>query len=160
MKNSLRKSGWKYYTSASYFITINVKPRKPWFGSLTEKGVHLSPIGTIVLDRLQATNEMYSHVSLDHFIIMPDHIHFILQFDPSTDHFAFGNSEFDPQKGNLGNVVNSFKRKTTKLVREIHPSFKWQRNYHDRVIHDHDTLIELRRYIQQKPRRAWERLKG
>jgi putative transposase len=79
-QNKIRRfPGWDYSNPGWYFVTIRV--RRPFHGlAKVEKGiVHLSPIGAILDEEWRKTAEIRNgKVSIDQYVIMPDHLHGIL----------------------------------------------------------------------------------
>lgn len=49
--------------------------------------------------------------------------------------------------GNIGVIVNQYKRICTILSRKTNPDFAWQPRFHDHIIRDNDELIGIREYI-------------
>ena len=72
-------------------------------------------------------------VSLDQFVVMPDHLHMIIILD-----------ECDLR---LGEIVRRFKAKVSKQVTEK----IWQPNYYEHVIRDEKALNKIRNYILNNP---------
>ena len=72
-------------------------------------------------------------VSLDQFVVMPDHLHMIIILD-----------ECDLR---LGEIVRRFKAKVSKQVTEK----IWQPNYYEPVIRDEKALNKIRNYILNNP---------
>lgn len=75
---SARLRGWNYATTGYYFVTICTQHRQHFFGSAVEECTRLSPIGKIVADEWLRTEYVRQNVSLDEWIIMPNHIHGII----------------------------------------------------------------------------------
>jgi REP element-mobilizing transposase RayT len=123
-KSMLRRKKWDYGDNSTYLITINTFKRRPHFGHLTAAGVMLSDIGIIAEDRLMATHEIFPHVRLSEWVIMPDHIHVIVHFRKWGRESSVPGS-FGPQKGTLGSVIRGFKAGVTSRAKEICPQFKW-----------------------------------
>jgi REP element-mobilizing transposase RayT len=93
------------------------------------------------------------------FIVMPNHVHGLVSFDPATtsnrdlESMARG---MPPQS--LGRFLNGYKGAVTTVVRaEIDdPLFEvWQSNYHDRVVRDEREFDTFHAYILDNPAR-WE----
>jgi putative transposase len=78
-RKSYRKANHDYSSPGFYFITLLVKDRNPVFGKLFLDRVELSEYGKIARSCLQSLEESFSFIKLDEFIIMPDHIHAIIQ---------------------------------------------------------------------------------
>ncbi len=60
-------------------MTICTQNVIPTFGELINKKVHFSPIGEIVAEEWAKTETIRPNVRLDAWIIMPDHIHMIVE---------------------------------------------------------------------------------
>ncbi|WP_197910303.1 transposase [Desulfosarcina ovata] len=99
--------------------------------------------------------EHFPHVSLDEFVVMPNHVHGILfmkegvtvgakNFSPlQPDHQPHGTSK------TIGSVIRGFKIGVTKWMRENTPIHNvWQRNYWEHIIRSEPELSGLREYIR------------
>jgi putative transposase len=94
-------------------------------------------------------------VTLDEFVIMPDHIHFILWLDITTQR------DSTPKNApTLGSVVGAYKSLTT--VAWLHhikatgievPGRLWHKNYYERIICN-DELESTRQYIRNNPTKS------
>ncbi|MCB1159724.1 MAG: hypothetical protein KDK45_19650, partial [Leptospiraceae bacterium] len=78
---SARKKNWDYTSPAYYFITICTRDRKHYFGEIKNGIMELNPVGKIIHDEWYKTQSMRPNIYLDEFIIMPNHIHGIIQID-------------------------------------------------------------------------------
>ena len=77
--NSSRLQNWDYGFNGLYFITICTKDRKNYFGEVRGGLMGLSLIGCVVCDEWFKTGSFRKNVRLDEFIIMPNHIHGIIE---------------------------------------------------------------------------------
>src|SRR6266545_7582871 len=75
-----RLTGLDYRSSYGYFVTICVRNRECIFGTIADNVMSLSRRGMIVCDSWLDIPNHHSHVELDAFIILPNHIHGILLF--------------------------------------------------------------------------------
>ena len=75
---STRLKDWNYSRDGYYFVTICTQDKKCFFGDVIEEKVRLSTIGEIVADEWQKTVRIRKNVSLDAWIIMPNHLHGIV----------------------------------------------------------------------------------
>ena len=69
-------------TANAYFITICANDRKNLFWQpvgATSGRPQLSVCGRIILQNIQLISRHYPAVTVDHYVIMPDHIHLLLQ---------------------------------------------------------------------------------
>lgn len=168
---STRLPGWNYAGVGTYFITICTNDRIPWFGRIHNGMMGLSDMGSIVHECWTDIPSHFPHVSLDAYIVMPDHVHGIITIDerPSgaveTPYMASlrgphnepirKNPHHHPQwqPGCLGSIIQQFKRACTHRIRSTgHPDFAWQPRFHDCIIRDDAARIRIRKYILNNPR--------
>jgi putative transposase len=115
------------------------------------------------------------YVTLDTWIIMPNHVHIIFYLDDP----AFRNNTPDrpvvgawramplpddtsgirqfskPIAGSLSTIIGSFKSAVTKRINESRGAGGepiWQRNFHEHIIRKPDELDRIRSYILRNPR--------
>ena len=75
---SSRLNSWDYTTAAAYFITICTSKRLHYFGEIENGKLNYTPIGAIADVFWYEIKNHVSHVELDTFVVMPNHIHGIL----------------------------------------------------------------------------------
>ena len=93
-----------YRKKGIFMITCNKNKKAPFFSSLYQTGlddkykginVKFSPIGDIIFNHIKNINKRYPKLSIDQFVIMPDHIHFILRIlDDLEEHLDFYIAKF------------------------------------------------------------------
>jgi putative transposase len=120
----IRLKEYDYSSNGFYFITVCTNHRKPFFKNTV--------LLKLVEDEMQILNSTKG-VSLDQFVVMPDHLHMIIILD-----------ECDLR---LGEIVRRFKAKVSKQVTEK----IWQPNYYEHVIRDEKALNKIRNYILNNP---------
>jgi putative transposase len=76
---SARMQGYDYSQNGYYFITICTYKKIHYFGNIINKKMILSEIGEIVHDCWLNISNHFQFVILDDFIIMPNHVHGIIQ---------------------------------------------------------------------------------
>jgi len=89
---SIRLSEWDYRNVWYYFVTICTKDRKHYFGKIQNEEIILSNIGNIVQQYRLNIPQHFSHISLDVFIVMPNHIHGIISIDEKIVETSHGTS--------------------------------------------------------------------
>lgn len=77
-RQSMRLPGFDYRTAGAYFITIVVAGRLQLFGRIIKGSVELSSAGKIVEEEWLKTPAIRKEITLDEWIIMPDHFHAIV----------------------------------------------------------------------------------
>jgi REP element-mobilizing transposase RayT len=75
---SARLVGWDYRQAGAYAVTICTRHRHGCLSEIVDGQVVLSPIGEIVAQEWLRIPRLRPTVTLDTWIIMPDHLHGIL----------------------------------------------------------------------------------
>ena len=73
-----RLRGWDYSAGGAYFVTLCTQDRAMTLGEVIAGEVHLSEAGEIVADEWQKTERIRPYVTLDQWVIMPNHLHGII----------------------------------------------------------------------------------
>ena len=130
-----------YAWSGTYFVTICATLREPMF--------EIPELRAILLENWEALPSRFPNATLDEFVIMPDHVHFIIRLE--------GNVE---KPAALGDVVGAYKSLTAVAwLRHIKATGMecsariWERDYNDRIIRDAKELEQTRQYIRNNPTR-------
>ena len=97
------------------------------------------------------------HVSLDEYVIMPNHLHGIIIISSAVSRAA---ARVAPT---LGGMIGAFKsRCITDYLKHIRANEMadigriWQRNYYEHVIRNENEMNKTREYIQRNPYRWTE----
>jgi hypothetical protein len=77
-RHSNRLSGYDYAREGAYYITLCTHRRQHLFGEGVDADVQLTPLGQIVAATWYEIPMHFPHVTLDAFIVMPNHIHGII----------------------------------------------------------------------------------
>lgn len=82
-----RLKEYDYSTPNAYFITVCTDKRKNLFWANTANlgFLQLSPYGVAVEDAIKGIAKHYPAVSVDNYVIMPNHIHLLLQIHADSD---------------------------------------------------------------------------
>ena len=152
-RRSIRLDGFDYRGTHSYFVTVCTHDRVPILGTINNNVIQLTPIGQMVADEWIKTPRIRPYVSLDEWIVMPDHFHGIITIH--HDHRAI--QRIAPTNGlasnSLGSIIGQWKSITAKRIRASgHPDFTWQRNYYDRIIRDATAHAHVQQYIRNNPK--------
>lgn len=138
---------YDYSTNGAYFITICTQDRKEILSQIVGDGSPVpQPIGLLADEYIRKIPGKYPTVSVDRYVIMPDHIHMLLRFDLGTG---------DPSP-TLGNVIGWYKYQVTKQtnLQRNTPNVKlFQRSYYDHVIRNQQDYDEVWEYIENNPRK-------
>ena len=177
---SVRLKGWDYTSAGWYFVTICTRTRLPFFGEIIAGEMHLSLIGQIIAYEWKRTEKIRPYVSLDEWIVMPNHIHGIINLHPGEGVVETSRSNpHNKQKisnlqvvlshqnlrqrdvstenprlkaGSLGAIIGQIKSVCTKRIRSKgFYDFGWQAGYYDHIIRDNKELDRIREYILGNP---------
>lgn len=142
-----RLSGYDYASCGAYFITICTNRRQHLFwnnvGATCGRpptSPPLSPIGEVVRDEILCLDETYEAVQLDHYCIMPNHIHLLLLIRSDAD----GRPQVAPT---ISRIIQQFKGAVTKKVGHA----IWQKSFHDHIIRNREDYLTVWRYIDENP---------
>ena len=148
-RKQIRLQNYDYSSPGSYFVTICTHERRCILseivvgdGVLDVPNVRLSPHGEIVAETLREMGKTYSWLSLDRYVIMPNHIHLLVQIgDNGPSRTPAPTNELLPM------LISTFKRFTNrKCGLQL-----WQRSYHERVIRNERDYQEIWEYIDTNP---------
>ena len=175
---SFRLNTHDYASDGTYFITICTHMGLSYFGNISNGKMILSESGRIAFKLWYALPEHFSFVSLDEFVVMPNHVHGIiiiqsptavgtlhatsLQQQPTppvwnlhtTSRRSIQNefmSTISPKPGSLPTVIRSYKSAVSKNIHLSDPDFSWQPRYYDHLIHSARELDRIRDYIINNP---------
>jgi putative transposase len=73
-----RLKGWDYAAAGLYFVTICTRERAYFFGEVIANQMRLSAIGETAARFWRDIPQHYARVSLDEFVVMPNHVHGIV----------------------------------------------------------------------------------
>ena len=169
-RRSIRLPGYDYSQIGQYFITICAYEMRNVFGKIANGAVVLNVIGRIAIDCWREIPEHFTHIALDAYVIMPNHLHGILTIrrsqttqsrgsigdghgcpvplQPRLEHFQ------RPSVGAIPTILRSYKQSVTHLARRrlTKPSLViWQSNYYERVLRDGNEFAQASRYIFENP---------
>ena len=134
-----RLENFDYSTNGAYFITICTHEKKCLLSKIVGEGLCalpkniLTPIGIEIKKAIQFVNDNYTGVTIDKFVIMPNHIHLIVVLNNS------GGDRTPP----LQNVIGQLKSYTTNKYGTI----LWQRSFHDHIIRGKNDYLKIWQYI-------------
>ena len=140
-----RLQNYDYSQNGCYFVTVCVKNRKPILSTivggdaLIAPQIKLTEIGKIAEKHIQKINSVYADVTVENYIIMPDHIHLLIFIDGFEDGTMRASSPT-----NLSTVIRSMK---TFVTKEVGKSI-WQRSFYDEIIKNETHFQRVWEYIE------------
>ena len=141
-----RLTEYDYSTPNAYFLTVCTENRKNLFwknvGAISDRpeNVPLTNLGCLVRQCIIEIPMHYPMISVDNFVVMPNHIHLLLQIHTDAD----GRSLIAPT---ISTVVRLMKGTVSKQA-----GFSvWQKGFYDHVIRNDKDYQSIWNYIQGNP---------
>ncbi len=131
-------------------VHICTHNKRHYFGSILNGHVIVNKSGEMIGHHLEYINT-YENVTLDKYVIMPNHIHAII----SIKHNGTTRRSFPT----VSEYIQRFKTMTTKLYIDgikdgVYPSFEkaiWQKSFYDHIIRDENEYLRICKYIDENP---------
>jgi len=119
------------------------------------KKMELNKFGEIVQNRMHWLSEQYQYVAIHNFVIMPNHVHVIIEIDSWKS--AGANCGLSVQSEeikikSLSGLIGAFKTTSSKIIHESgFLDFAWQRSFHDHIIRNEKSYLNISNYIDSNP---------
>ena len=94
-RHTIRLKNYDYSKAGLYFITICTQNRDCMFGEITDGKMELSRIGKMAEKSWLEIPQHFPQVVLHDFVIMPNHVHGIIEI--TTDTVVVGAKNFSPE---------------------------------------------------------------
>ena len=180
MKNRKRNRmvGYDYSQNNLYFVTSCVKNMECCFGDVVLVGtgrdlsVHnpdinnfdenesemiLNEYGIIANNQLEWLEIQYPYIVLHAYIVMPNHIHAVIEIDSLKVNPIHKNNmdQLDSENikiKSLSQIMGAYKTTSSKLIHEAdYEAFAWHRSFHDHIIRDENSYLNIVNYIENNP---------
>lgn len=173
-RRSIRIKEYDYSQEGLYFITICSFNHACLFGHIDNGDMVLTAYGKIANNEWMQTREMRNNIELHKSVIMPNHMHGIIEINDSTRRGTMpraripnvtrnqGTLQRAPTKEQFGKptsntiptIVRGFKSSVTKQINIIrntlgHPV--WQRSYYEHIIRNKKSYNRISEYIRYNP---------
>lgn len=147
----VRLAGYDYSQSGFYFLTICTQHSLCLFGTIQDEEMQLNQAGELVQQWWLKLNEKFPEVSLDEMIVMPNHVHGIIEINRNENNKA--------SSPTVARIMQWFKTMTTNeylqgVRQKGWQRFSqrlWQRSYYEHIIRDEDSYYEISEYIRMNP---------
>lgn len=134
-----------YRSRSIYMITISKAPGIPNFSEVygdpqrgtTACHVRYFPLGCLITEQLRSNISSFRDARNLQYIIMPDHIHFVIFIEKDVDY-------------HVGELINEFKSNCTRQ-NSMQPIF--EEDYNDRICWRSNQLDRMIKYVRDNPRR-------
>ena len=147
-RKHIRLEGYNYNNPGSYFITICTENEEKKLstirvgtGVLDRPKNELTEYGKVADKRLKEMSDFYDNISIDKYIILPNHIHIMLTIKSVPN----GPSGMPvPTDSLIARFISTFKR----FCNKEYGKNIWQRGSYDHIIRDEEDYIETLSYIE------------
>ncbi len=139
-RKNIRLKNYDYSSKGLYYITICTENRKNLFWENSGKKITspneviLSGYGILAQKAIQKIEEIYPEIKIDCYVIMPNHIHLLLQVK-------------EENKISIQRVISQFKGYVSKNA----GGTIWQKLFYDHIIRNETDYLEIVRYIYENP---------
>jgi len=148
-RKTIRLKDYDYSTPGWYFITICTKNRENLLCNIVGTDILGGPKiiftewGNIVNSQLIKMRDFYSHIKIDRYIVMPNHVHLILHITEKSG----PPGRAVPTNSAVSDFVGTFKRFTG---RKIGVNI-WQSRSNDHIIRGEKDYLKTAEYIENNP---------
>ncbi len=161
-RRSIRLKTHDYAGGGVYYITLTTQGRKRLFGTVVNGQMVLNDAGRMVRDEWLKSAEIRNEITLDEWVIMPDHFHAVVSIRRGDRQVAPIAGEGDlpvartagPAPRSLGALIAGFKGAVGKRINQMRQTpgnAVWHRNYYEHIVRDDADLERIRRYIRDNP---------
>ena len=156
-----RHESFDYNSVGGYFITICTQNRRCMLSRIVGTGVldcpqiELTKYGEIADKYINQLNDFYDHLSVESYVIMPNHIHILLFVKENRGSTENGQSRtpvptyIERANSVFSKFISTFKRFCNKEYGEN----IWQARAYDHIIRNREDYEEHQRYIYENPMR-------
>lgn len=160
IRKNLRIKDFDYKSENIYFVTICSKNQECIFCNIDDEitnvnfdvidfnnCIHYSNIGMIIVKALESIETIYIGVKLKEYVIMPNHLHLLIQI---TDEIENNANDIDISK-----IIGSFKRFVTQLVNKGNKQkiVVWQKSFYEHIVRNEKDYNRILEYIIYNPYR-------
>ncbi len=156
-RKQLRLENFDYSSNGAYFITVCTRDRRRILSDIVVGAIHESPavkltnFGKIAENTLYVLSDKYKNVTISDYVIMPDHVHFIVVLHDAER--AIRESPLQ-KRSELSKIIGFFKSTVSKESHKIKPDLDfWQRGYYEHIIRSENDMSEVCNYIKTNPQK-------
>ena len=149
---SHRLSEYDYRSPGWYYVTTCTDEHIWQFGTVIDDQMHLNEAGSIIHAHWESLPQRFPGITLDEYVIMPNHIHGILVLPEKYPPEAWAGKK-KWRRPSVGNILRAFKAAATHRIRHTTTkmTFGWQPNYYDHIVRNDPDIDRIRLYIINNP---------
>ena len=155
-RKQTRLRHYDYSQSGAYFITICIKDSKKILSKINVgtgvpdcPKIHLLKYGSIADKYINQLNDFYDNISVDKYVIMPDHIHLLISIQNGQSRTPVPTNGIDNRNSVVSKFVSTFKR----FCNKEYGTNIWQGRYYDHIIRNQKDYNEIWEYIENNPKK-------
>lgn len=156
-RKSTRLKSFDYSSAGVYFVTICVHERMQILSEIVGEGlappaitIKLKPCGEVVREQLQLIEARFPSVTIEDYVIMPDHIH--------ANIFLHENEGGESPSPTLNDIICAFKSLTSRSCKQKCGIEKiFQRSSAEHIIRGREDYETHKKYIYENPMRWYYR---
>ena len=162
-----RLSSYDYSSAGAYFVTICIQGRRCVLSRVVGRGlapaekngnsdistesaqrptpqIEFTTYGKIAERQLLSLKMRYAHVTIDRYVIMPNHIHAILVLDRQTAGAS--------PRPTIMDIICAYKSMVTRECKTVGFSGKmFQTSFYEHIIRGKEDYNEIAKYIYENP---------
>ncbi|HTN68282.1 MAG TPA: transposase [Dysgonamonadaceae bacterium] len=154
-----RMINFDYSSDNLYFVTSCTKDKICCFGEIINGNMVLNEMGEIAQRQWQWLTEQYPYLKSHAFVVMPNHIHGILEINrdrmvgTGRGYMVGTGRDLSLQKiKTLSELMGAYKTTTSKKIHLLgNNDFAWQRSFHDHVVRNTASHEKITEYITDNP---------
>ena len=149
-----RLDHYDYSAAGAYFVTICTQNRRCVLSRIVGRGLAPAEIdgleytvfGRIAEEQLLLLEACYPCLSVDRYVIMPNHIHIVLILD--------GNAAGASPRPTIMDAICAYKSLTTRECKKAGMTEKlFQTSFYEHIIRGREDYEEIIKYIYENPMR-------
>ena len=159
-RKNIRLKDYDYSQNGCYLITVCTENKKFLFGEYNVGAIHESPLrkdenrfiilnqrGKIAENIIKSAPSVYEQITIDNYIVMPNHFHLLITINNSLTDRAIRESPL--QRSLISKVIGYVKMNISKEIHKEEPEIKiWQRSFYDRVIRNQKEYENAWQYVE------------
>jgi len=145
-----RLDNYDYSSAGAYFITICTKDRRCVLSRIVGRGlapaeeIEYTLFGEIAKQQLLLLEYRYPHLTIEQYVIMPNHIHIIMILDNKTAGAS--------PRPTITDIICTYKSLTTIACKKNGFDGKlFQTSFYEHIIRDQNDGAEIAKYIYENP---------
>ena len=154
-----RHQSFDYNNVGVYFLTLCTQNRRCVLSRIVGIGVldcpqtQLTRYGKIADKFIQQLNDFYNHLSVEEYVIMPNHIHLLLwvKENKNASHNGQSRTPVPTNVERANNACSQFVSTFKRFCNKAYGENIWQTRFNDHIIRNRDDYEEHVKYIYENP---------